>query len=175
LLFVFLGREERKHVAWKSLLIFSVIIITAVSQLTWLPILKHFKTTHKTWEQNVLWGQEVGKHYKEGTLLFPEGEPNFTYTVVVYGGVKGEAFLSQMFDPYYYIGEDKVYEEWDKNQKEIYKWLKTNNIRLAVVRKDNNRYQELIKRQPELFNLATTLEGDTYQVYEVFPDKINLE
>lgn len=175
ILFVFLGREERIHVAWKSLLIFSVIIITAVSQLTWLPILKHFSTTQKTWEQNVIWGEEVGKYYKDGTLLFPEGEPNFTYTVVKYGGVGGDNFLSQMFDPYYYIGEEKVYAEWDKNQKAIYKWIKENNIRLAVVRVDNKRYQELIVKRPDLFEIKTTLEGNTYQVYEVFPDKINLD
>ena len=136
--------------------------------------MKQFSTTVGTWNENVTWGKSVGKYYKDGTLLFPEGEPNFTYTVVKYGGVPGDRFLSQMFDPYYYIGEEKVINDWPKYEPQILKWIKENNIRLAVFRKDSKRYMDLVNRKPELFELEATLESDTYQIYRVFPDKIVL-
>lgn len=171
LIFAFLGHEERKHPAWKSLLVFSVITLTFISQLTWFPIMKHFSTTVKTWEVNVVWGKELGNHYKEGTILFPEGEPNFTYTAVKYGGISGEHFLSQMFDPYYYIGEDKTESDWGKHSPEIFSWIVKNNIRLAVFRIDTKRYQDLVKHAPELFEYIVTLPGGTYQIYKVMPER----
>lgn len=162
-------RGKRLNLVFDLLLAILVVAVTLATQLTWPPIMKRFKLTVPTWERNVRWGEQVGSVYQGGTLLFPEGEPNFTYAVVSVGGITGENILGQMFDPFYYIGEDEAFEEWDKHRETVLDWLSEYDVRLAVFRKDTSRYRELIKREPDLFEKVGELEGGVYEVWRVSP------
>ncbi len=155
------------------LVMLAVGVLTVTTQLAWVPILQRFKETRPEWERSISWGREVGKYYKEGTLLFPDGDPHFTYTSVQYGHVEGQNILSQMFDPFYYIDEDQVFGQWSKYKKAINNdWIKKHDIRLAVFRTDTERYIRLIEKEPEIFEKVSTLEGGVYEIWRIYPEKI---
>ncbi len=169
---VFKAREGKIRHVMNGILLTFVIAITVVSQATWFPILKRFNETRGLWTVTESWGATVGEHYQGGRVLFPEHDPNFTYSAVYYGGIKGQNVIGQMFDPYYYMGEDP-YANWGENEKTVLQWIKDEDIKLAVFRNDEKRYQELIKRRPELFEKVTVLEGGVYEIWNVYPETID--
>lgn len=158
-------RWRRLTFLFDLLLAIIVVAVTLATQLTWKPIMKRFDGTVEMWNRNVQWAKQVGSVYQGGTVLFPEGEPNFTYAVVSVGGITGEHILGQMFDPFYYIGEDEAFEEWDKHRETVLSWLAEYDVRLAVFRHDCKRYQELIKREPGLFKKLEQLDGGVYEIW----------
>ncbi len=154
-----------------SLVVVTLFIIVLV-QLTWSPLLFRFNQTVPEWDKSVSWGKAVGHYYTGGTVLFPEGDPNFTYTAVAYGHITGEHIVGEMFDPFYYIGQDEVFLHWDKHKKAIHSWLITNTIHLAVIRQDTKRYQVLIQKEPAAFEQLGVLTGGVYQVWKVYPERL---
>lgn len=153
---------------WSTFFTLIVLAITIASQLSWIPIAARFEETKSEWNRSVSWGKTIGRYYSGGTVLFPDGDPHFTYTAVQYGNVYGKNILSQMFDPFYYIGEDLVLSKWDKYEKSIIDdWIIKNNIKLAVIRNDTSRYAGLIEKRPDLFEKMTVLEGGVYEIWKV--------
>lgn len=174
-IFGLLGRIRKVNVlAGNTILVLSLIVLVLITQFTWIPIMKRFNESLLLWESTVSWGREVGAYYKDGVLLFPEHDPNFTYSVVKYGGIKGDNILGQMFDPYFYMEED-AYKDWNKNREAVLKWLKDHNVKLAVFRNDAGRYIQLREKEPYLFEKAGNLQGSSYEVWRVFPEKIDLK
>lgn len=161
------------HKMVSVLILLCVGALTISTQLAWIPILQRFEETRNEWQRSVKWGKEVGKYYKEGTLLFPDGDPHFTYTVVQYGHVDGKNILSQMFDPFYYVDADLVFDRWEKYKEAINdNWIIKHNIRLAVFRVDSERYTKLRDKQPEVFEKLDVLEGGAYEIWRVYPERI---
>lgn len=168
---VWLLTRRRRMLAHISVIITAVAVLIG-TQMTWGPIMVRFQETVPEWEKSVVWGKEVGKYYTGGTVLFPEGDPNFTYTTIEYGNVAGKHILGQMFDPFYYLGGEGTFTNWGKNRKEIFKWIKTNDIRLAIIGNDNKRYSEMIKREPELFEQVGKVPNSRYEIWRVYPEKV---
>lgn len=167
--------EGKTHKLSWNILVWAVSAILIIStQLTWIPIWSRYKETIPPWQTAKQWGQTVGSHYEVGTLLFPEHDPHFTYMTVMEGGIVGEYILGQMFDPYFYF-EGDPYDNWGENREVVLSWLKDNDVSLAVVRNDAERYQQLFERESKLFEKVDTLEGGVYEVWNVYPERIKQE
>lgn len=176
-LIIFIILEKVKinsHPIWNFVFGFIVLVVTLATQATWIPITSRFGETLGVWTDNTSWASEVGKYYKGGKVLFPEGEPNFTYAVVKYTDITGENIIGQMFDPFYYIGEKEAFANWKKHRKEVLSFIKEKDIRLAVFRKDTTRYRDLVKKEKKYFKKLAELKGGVYEIWEVYPDKIKL-
>lgn len=143
-----------------------VFLILAASQLSWRAIWYYFGPTIPIWENEVELAEQVAGYYKEGTILLPEYDPQFTYALVKLGGIKGENIEGQMFDVFYYLDGD-AFSDWLKNRARVLDWLKEDNIRLLVVDEKRHRYQELIAREPQFFKLLDKNSNFCLEIYEV--------
>ncbi len=165
---------DKKFVWLKRTIVWLLaVFLVGITQLTWYPIWQRFSETIPLWEASQAWGKQVGQNYTGGKILFPEHDPHFTYTTVEYGKIKGEWLIGQMFDPYFYL-EDEPYANWGENRDKVLSWLKKEDIRLAIVRHDAERYQELFLREPELFEKLGTIEGSAYEIWRVKPELIEV-
>jgi hypothetical protein len=143
--------------------------VLALSQILWLPILNNFKGTKARWESVKVQGELVGKYYQGGKILIPvhEYDPDFTYTLVQFGGVKGKNIVGQMYDPFYYLGEEKAFDNWGSNREVVLNWLKEENIRTIVVDKERSPYKLLFEKEKKLFRKVADLGTYRQVIYEV--------
>jgi len=136
-------------VFWFILLIFS--------QALWQPIMLEFNRTSKTWQRTREMGEKFSQAYSgEGRVLIPATTGDLTYSLVKYGGLKGENIVGQGFDVFHYLGEQASLEQ-------VIDWLKKEKIAWLIPGKD--AYYQLIKKEPSWFEFATELNG--YQLYRV--------
>ncbi|MFC1625957.1 hypothetical protein ACFL1Q_02870 [Patescibacteria group bacterium] len=146
----------------------TTVLSILVLQFLWKPIHFYYDPTQKDFDNFKIMAQEVGKHdTKQGKILFPELWPPFTYMMVYYEGVMGDRIIGQMFDPFYYMGdEDEVFKNWGENRQKIKTWLEEEDIRLLIQVKDNKRYNMLIDTEPDWFEyLGEVRNVDLYKVW----------
>lgn len=88
-----------------------VALIIFASQIAWKPIHRYYDPTQKNFEHFKEIASEIAKNDpKQGRILLPEYWPPLTYMLVHFGGIKGNRFVSQAYDPFFYIGEGAAFE-----------------------------------------------------------------
>src|SRR5438552_16307706 len=99
----YVGRGIRR-VTWLT----AGALLVAV-QLTWIPIETAYTSTTSAWNADVATGRYIASifsqpDYRGGALnLPPPDHPAVTYALVHYGGLDGSHFVSQLYDPFYYL------------------------------------------------------------------------
>lgn len=71
-----------------------------------------------------------------------------------------------MYDPFAYITGDP-FANWDENREVVLNWLADRNIQLLVFYSGKASYEELIRREPELFQFERQFAGGEFTVYRV--------
>ena len=128
-----------------------VTLIIIASQLVWGQIRTIYNQSHPYWNNFREIAARVGElDNSEGKVLVPEDWPALTYMLVQFEGLTGERILGQMFDPYFYLGEEP-YSNWQENRKIVLDWFKKEDIRLMFFKSDKERYLELVKRESDYF------------------------
>ncbi len=141
-----------------------VILILLVSFSLWKPILRYYNPSREIWKNEQELASAVASYYKSGSVLIPEDKPVLTYSLVRYHNIKGPNLVGQMFDPFYYMKGDP-FADWEENKKIIFDWIKEYDIKLMAFYPDRERYNKLIEKEPNSFNLLS--EGGSIKVYEV--------
>jgi len=152
------------------LAIFSWILVILglfFSQFAWKPILAEYDKTKITWQNKISWARQISQKYSGGKILIDEGEPDLTYTLVRFGGISGKQIIGQMYDPFFYIGEDKAFADWSKYRRDVLNWLKKEDIKLIFVRSDRERYKKLFEKEKELFKFEGEITQSPYVLYSV--------
>jgi len=138
------------------LLVFWLVLL-ALSQILWQPIMPKFNQTSKAWQGMRQVGEKFGKAYGgEGKVLTPATTGDLTYSLVKYGGLKGQNIVGQGYDVYYYLGKGASYDQ-------VAAWLEKEGIVWLIPAKDE--YYQLIEDQPNWFSFVSDLDG--YQLYRV--------
>lgn len=80
----------------------------AALQLFWAPIQSAYAATEQGFQEQVRMGETVGAVYNRTEfsgrhLAIPGDQPTLTYTMVRYGGVRGDRIVSEFYDPFYYL------------------------------------------------------------------------
>lgn len=149
-------------------LVFGWLVLIAVllsSQVSWGMIEKYASEGRSRYQGERELAEKVASFYSGGKILIPEDRPPFVYFLVSEQGIKGPDLLGQMFDPFFYF-EGDTSSSWPEKKKEVLNWLKDNDVRLMVVYQDRERYQNLIKEEPEMFKILNGTES-IIQIYEV--------
>jgi hypothetical protein len=142
--------------------------VLLVVQGLWIPIWNKYSSTEPDWQRSVVWAGEIAAHYQGGGLLITEGEPDIIYALVRYHQLEGRNIVSQMFDPYYYFGEDvDPYLDWDQRRETVLGWLKENNIRTIVTYPGRERYYKLAEAEPQFVSEPTPLSDTPFTIYQV--------
>lgn len=139
-----------------------------ISQVAWGPIEENVKIGIDCFGKERELAEEVASVYQGGTILIPEDRPPFVYALVNNYGIDGDNLLSQMYDPFFYFKEEDPFLDWANYRQEVFDWLRQNDVRLLVVYQDRERYQKLIKKEPESFHLIKKTKIGV-QIYEVKP------
>lgn len=130
--------------------IFTLLLILA-TQVVWRPIRLIYNQSRPYWDNFRQIASQVGDlDSGQGKILIPEEWPPLTYMLVHFEGLTGERILGQMFDPYFYLGEEP-YINWQENRKIVLDWFKKEDIRLLFFKSDKDKYMELVKREPDYF------------------------
>ncbi len=151
------------------------LIVLATQVGFWSPIMDKYNSTRPYWERTKSTAREVGEVYKDGTLLIPDGDPNITYALVNFNGIKGRNILGQMYDPYFYMEDKDPYANWGDNRELVLSWLKKDDIQLILMYTATDRYMKLFEKEPEYFEFVKDIPNTAMKVYRVFPERIVLE
>lgn len=151
----------RTLAGWTTL---SLVIVA--SQLAWLPIWDYFTPTRLTWDQEVAKASEIASTYDGGTLLIPEGDPNLTYALVQFEGLTAETLLGQKYDPFAYFQSDP-FVDWQDSRDVIVDWLAGEDIRLIAFHTGKETYEEMVKREPGIFEFVGLASNGSLQIYKV--------
>jgi hypothetical protein len=145
-----------------------VVILFAVQPL-WLFIWRLYEPTTKYWDAEVALAKDIGSYYNGGTVLIHEGDPVLTYALIKETHLKANNIEGQMYDPFQYEPFNSYsdpFEHWDEDRSIILDWLKRDNIHLLVFMAGRTRYEELVKKEPEIFKF---IKDDSFglKIYEV--------
>lgn len=148
-------------------LVFVVILFTI--QPLWLFIWRLYEPTTKYWDAEVALAKNIGSYYNGGTVLIHEGDPVLTYALIKETHLKASNIEGQMYDPFQYKpfnSYNDPFEHWDEDRGIILDWLKKDDIHLLVFIAGRTRYEELVKREPEIFKF---IKDDSFglKIYEV--------
>jgi len=146
----------------------------AVIQPVWILIMNKYEKTEVNWVNAVYIAGEINKHYKDGKMVFVEGNPEFTYALVKVYGFSGKNLISQMFDPYFYFNEDP-YKNWDDYREKVFSWITDNEIKLIVTYQGTEKYTKLLEFEPEFISIGTPIPNSNLIVYRVDNEKIKRE
>jgi hypothetical protein len=127
-----------------------VLLGLAVQVAFWPPILARYDETRPVWARSTTWANQLIKGYGGGKIWFPDGYAEILYHLVYEHGVEGKQIVGQMFDPYYYM-EGDPYANWGENRMMALNWIKDEDIKYLITEQNRQRYQELVKREPQLF------------------------
>jgi hypothetical protein len=166
ILFHWIPRSKLKFISRFRLNWLILIGILAVSQITWTLIMDKYRPTEVTWQASKKIADEIASQYHGGGMVFIEGNPEFTYALVRYHGVKGKNIVSEMFDPYYYFNGD-IYSNWKDNRHIVVDWLKENNIKTTVTYTQYDKYQKLAQFESKYISGPYSVSGSNILVYQV--------
>lgn len=128
-----------------------VVGVILASQILWKNIHFYYDVSDKYWRNFMTIADQYKKFDTgEGKVLVAEDWPPLIYMLVRYEGLTGKRIIGQMFDPFFYM-ESEPFNNWGENRIILEKWLKDENIRLVFFPSGKKRYEELVKREPEIF------------------------
>ena len=106
-LFVILPRYLGTGIRWVAPA--TACVLLAGTQLSWIPIQTAYASTASAWNTDVATGRSIASIFSQPALrngalsLPPPDHPAVTYALVRYGGLDGRHFISQLYDPFYYL------------------------------------------------------------------------
>jgi hypothetical protein len=147
-----------------------VLPLLLALQLTWPAVLHDVRegyTTRTTGRGLQEQGTFVAEARDAGTVLIPEGIPQFTYALARYGGVEGKDILGQMYGPtFYYQGGDPL-EDWETVGPEMWKWFERQDVTTLVIRPADELFLKMIEEQPDRFIHVGEVPNSGLQLYTV--------
>ena len=155
-LFVMVPRYLGKSIRWVAWLTAGVLL--AGTQLTWIPIQSAYTSTAPAWNTDVAAGRYIASifgqpAYRGGALnLPPPDHPAVTYALVYYGGLDGGHFISQLYDPFYYLPAGYHYVDHPVTAGTLLQcWLSTTNTSIFVMPDDRADYLAYVADHPAWF------------------------
>ncbi len=115
------------------------IVAIVLMQGWWIPIQGAYAPTETTYREHVALGRAIGAVYNEqtyrgGVIAVPGDEPTVVYTMVRYGNVPGDRFLSEFYDPFYYLPDGYHYvDHRDVAGTLLQCWLANTHTRLLLI------------------------------------------
>ncbi len=148
----YLGRSGRPI----ALLVAAALLLG--TQLTWIPIQRAYATTESVWNLNVASGRYIAgivsqPAYRSGALnLPPPDQPAVTYALVHYGGLDGSHFISQLYDPFYYLPVGYHYADHPVTTALLLQcWLSSTNTSIFVMPDNRGDYVAFTADHPGWF------------------------
>ena len=155
-LFVIVPRYVGKGIRWVTWLTAGVLLVGV--QLTWIPIETAYMSTTSAWNVDVAAGRNIASifrlpAYRGGALnLPPPDHPAVTYALVHYGGLDGRHFISQLYDPFYYLPAGYHYVDHPVTAGTLLQcWLSTTNTSIFVMPDDRADYLAYAADHPAWF------------------------
>jgi len=149
-------------------------------QLTWLPIQTAYASTTSAWNTDVATGRYIAgifgrPDYRDGALnLPPPDDPTVTYTLVRYGGLDGRHFLSQLYDPFYYLPAGYNYADHRATVGTLLQcWLSTTNTSIFVVADARADYRAYVTDHPTWFQMVGRVDSHGWTVEAVHVPKLS--
>jgi hypothetical protein len=134
-------------------------VLLVGTQLTWIPIETAYTSTASAWNTDVAAGRYIAgifgqPAYRGGALnLPPPDHPAVTYTLVHYGGLDGRHFISQLYDPFYYLPATYHYADHLATAGVLLQcWLTTTNTSVFVMPEDRADYVAYVADHPAWFD-----------------------
>ena len=143
-----------------------VLFLLGLSQSGWKAIWHYYEPGESVWESEHAIASEIAAQYQGGVISIMEDRPWLTYFLAYEHGISGQQIEGQMYDPFSYI-EGDAFGNWSENRENIVDWLKDRDIRLLVFYAGKGTYEELIRREPGMFDHITDLNNGAIKVYEV--------
>lgn len=140
------------------------------TQVFWQPLLARYEESRIPWAtaQELAW--QIKKHYESGRVLIPACQPDLTYAMVRFQGFDVSQFVGDMYDPFFYsIYEDKIAHLEDL-KPEIFEWLEKEDIQLMFINPLRTDYLEMIKSEPEVFEVLDDKVLGLFQIVKVNHD-----
>jgi hypothetical protein len=151
----YVGRGIRQ-VTWLT----AGALLVAV-QLTWIPIETAYTSTAAAWNTDVATGRYIAGIFSQadhgsGALnLPPPDHPAVTYALVHYGGLDGSHFVSQLYDPFYYLPAGYHYADHPVTAGTLLQcWLSSTNTSIFVIPDDRADYLAYAADHPAWFEMA---------------------
>jgi hypothetical protein len=151
----YLGRRVRQ-LTWLT----AGLLLVGV-QLTWIPIETAYTSTAPAWDTDVATGRYIASifgqpAYRGGALnLPPPDHPAVTYALVHYGGLEGRHFISQLYDPFYYLPAGYHYADHPATAGTLLQcWLSTTNTSIFVMPDDRADYIAFTADHPVWFEMV---------------------
>jgi len=167
-----LGWLPSKFIGWGKFRLGWLVVIPLLLtlQLTWFFVL-HDVNIGYTSRTSVVGlaeqGEFVGNVYEDGTVLIPEGFPQFTYALGRYSGIPGENLLGQMYNPIYYYEGDNPLEHWETIGPQMWAWFDKENVTLLVMNSGDSRFLKMQEEHPERFDDVGVVPHSGLHVYKV--------
>jgi hypothetical protein len=94
--------------------------------------------------------------YRGGALnLPPPDHPEVTYALVHYGGLEGRHFVSQLYDPFYYLPAGYHYADHPATAGTLLQcWLSSTNTSILVMPDDRADYRAFAADHPAWFEMV---------------------
>ncbi len=140
--------------------------IIGISQLAWKPIWYYYEPGTVVWTREREVASLIALEYEGGVISMMEDRPWLTYFLVQYHGIPAESIDGQMYDPFAYMTGDP-FANWEENRGVVLNWLADRNIQLLVFYSGKASYEEMIRREPELFQFERQFAGGEFTVYRV--------
>jgi hypothetical protein len=151
----FLGRGILR-IAWLT-----AAVLLIGTQLTWIPIETAYTSTASAWNTDVAAGRYIARifgrpAYRGGALnLPPPDHPAVTYALVHYGGLDGSHFVSQLYDPFYYLPAGYRYADHRVVAGTLLQcWLSTTDTSILVMPEDRADYLAYVADHPAWFDVV---------------------
>jgi hypothetical protein len=133
-------------------------VLLVGTQLMWIPIEAAYAGTASAWNTDVATGRYIAgifsqPDYRGGALnLPPPNHPEVTYALVHYGGLDGRHFVSQLYDPFYYLPAGYHYVDHPVTAGTLLQcWLSTTHTSIFVVPDDRADYLAYAADHPAWF------------------------
>ncbi len=149
---------------------FCVFILFVVTQLAWPSVLYDVEEGYTSITSVVglqTQGQFIDEYYEGGTVLIPEGVPQFTYALGRYSSIPARNILGQMYGPIYYYEGENPFDDWETVGPLMWNWFRGNDVRILVMNSGDERFTRMIDESPESFEHLGTVPGSGLMTYEV--------
>jgi len=140
-----------------------LVLVLAVAQAEWAPILNLYGATRATWIQSQgaaaqLMSVYDRPAYRGDVLNIPPDKPAMFYAMVDYHGLQGRNVVGQLYDPFYYFTAFSYARHPDVGDTLMQCWLTSTHTRLWAVDPNKQQYGEVMADHPEWFTQVGSVE-----------------
>ena len=140
-----------------------LVLVLAVAQAEWAPILNLYGATRATWIQSQgaaaqLMSVYDRPAYRGDVLNIPPDKPAMFYAMVDYHGLQGRNVVGQLYDPFYYFTAFSYARHPDVGDTLMQCWLTSTHTRLWAVDPNRQQYGEVMADHPEWFTQVGSVE-----------------